>query len=133
MKESAIEKKVGEKLRKIRKKKNLTQESLAALSGMHYTYIGQIERGERNITVKNLENLCSALNISMSEFFTDLSPKRWNQKEIEDLQSKLNHVLQLQKEINDVFEEEVLHIANGDGSDMEEMGVILQGMIADSV
>ena len=49
-----IEQLLGDQLKKARLKKGLTQEQLAELSGLHRTYIGSVERGERNITVKNL-------------------------------------------------------------------------------
>ncbi len=53
----------GKHLRKIREEKGLTQEKLADLAGMHFTYIGQIERGKRNPSLVNLERLAKALRI----------------------------------------------------------------------
>lgn len=53
----------GKHLRKIRESKGLTQEGLADLAGMHFTYIGQIERGKRNPSLINLERLAKALKI----------------------------------------------------------------------
>jgi len=57
----------GEKLRKIRNSKKLTQEELADRAGMHFTYIGQIERGLRNPSLINLHKLAKALRISSDE------------------------------------------------------------------
>jgi len=54
---------LGKHLRRIRESKDLTQEGLADLAGMHFTYIGQIERGKRNSSLINLERLAKALKI----------------------------------------------------------------------
>jgi len=66
-----IEKKIGLQLKKIRLSKNLTQEQLAELSSLHRTYIGSIERGERNITVKNLNKILVAMDYTFLSFFKD--------------------------------------------------------------
>jgi transcriptional regulator with XRE-family HTH domain len=58
-----IKAKFGKHLRKIREERGLTQEGLADLAGMHFTYIGQIERGRRNPSLINLERLAKALKI----------------------------------------------------------------------
>jgi len=59
-------KKFGDKIREIRKEKGLSQEELAFKSNLHRTYIGMIERGEKNITLKNIKKIANALNVSMS-------------------------------------------------------------------
>lgn len=64
-----IEQRIGDQLKKARLKSGLTQEQLAELSGLHRTYIGSIERGERNITVKNLYKILLAMNCSLGDFF----------------------------------------------------------------
>ena len=64
-----IRAKFGKHLRKIREGKGLTQEGLADLAGMHFTYIGQIERGKRNPSLINLERLAKALKIHASKLF----------------------------------------------------------------
>lgn len=58
--------KFGETIRIYRVDLNLSQEKLAEKCGFHRTYIGQIERGERNPSLKNIEIFASAFNISLS-------------------------------------------------------------------
>tara|TARA_R110002074_G_C12148358_1_gene629926 strand:- start:253 stop:486 length:234 start_codon:yes stop_codon:yes gene_type:complete len=57
----------GEKVREIRKKKGLSQEELAHKANLHRTYIGMIERGEKNITLINIEKIANALDIDIKE------------------------------------------------------------------
>lgn len=59
-----IRKKFGLHLRELRVKQKLTQEELADRAGMHFTYIGQIERGLRNPSLINLEKLARALKVN---------------------------------------------------------------------
>lgn len=61
--------KVGKKIRELRLAIGLSQEKLAFKSGLDRTYIGSVERGERNIAVINLNKICIALNISIPDFF----------------------------------------------------------------
>lgn len=65
----------GFNVRLYRKKSNLSQESLASMSNLHRTYIGAIERGERNITIINAEKIATALKINIGDLF--LEPKKW--------------------------------------------------------
>lgn len=62
-----ILKKFGQRVRKLRIKQGLSQEELAHQADFHRTYIGMIERAERNITLANIEKLAHALGISESE------------------------------------------------------------------
>lgn len=50
---------------------NLSQEELADIAGLHRTYIGSVERGERNISIDNMERLANALNIDIKELLID--------------------------------------------------------------
>jgi len=61
--------KFGKKVKMLREKSKLTQEQLAFRSGLHRTYIGMIERGERNITLINIEKLSKGLNVKIEELF----------------------------------------------------------------
>ena len=64
---SEIIKQVGFKIRDIREDKGLSQEKLAGLAGLHRAYIGQIERGEKNIGLKNLEKIAKGLGVKIDE------------------------------------------------------------------
>ena len=60
---------VGLRVRSYRQKKGFSQEYLAERADLHPTYIGQIERGEKNMTIATLEKLLYALGITFAEFF----------------------------------------------------------------
>jgi transcriptional regulator with XRE-family HTH domain len=61
--------KFGKKVREERGRLGLSQEGLAARAGVHRTYIGMIERAEKNITLENIEKIAKALKISIADFF----------------------------------------------------------------
>ena len=61
--------KFGQKVREERTKLDLSQEELAGRAGVHRTYIGMIERAEKNITLENIEKIAKALKISIADFF----------------------------------------------------------------
>jgi transcriptional regulator with XRE-family HTH domain len=63
--------KFGEKVRRERLKKNLSQEELAARAGVHRTYIGMIERAEKNITLGNIVRIAKALDLEIMDLFKD--------------------------------------------------------------
>jgi len=54
---------VGDTIRKYREKMDISQERLAELAELHRTYIGQVERGEKNLTLRSLERIAKALKI----------------------------------------------------------------------
>ncbi len=64
-----IEKRFGAKLAYVRKSKKLSQMKLAELVDMNFNYIGQIERGEANVTIKTMKCLASALDVELKELF----------------------------------------------------------------
>ena len=59
----------GTHLRHLRRERGLSQERLAELAGLHRTYLGGIERGERNVSLINLAAIASALDLSLSALF----------------------------------------------------------------
>lgn len=64
--------KFGEKVREERLKQNISQEKLAEKAGVHRTYIGMIERGEKNITLENINKIVKALDLKIKDIFADL-------------------------------------------------------------
>ena len=62
-------KEFGLKVQNRRKELGISQEELAYRAGFHRTYIGMIERAERNITLSNLKRLADALQIKIKDFF----------------------------------------------------------------
>lgn len=62
----------GNKVRTERKKQNMSQEEFADLVGVHRTYIGMIERGEKNITLENIGKIANSLKIPISKLLENL-------------------------------------------------------------
>jgi transcriptional regulator with XRE-family HTH domain len=60
---------LGRRIRQLRKERKWSQEKLAEMSGMHWTYIGQVERGERNLTLQSIESIAKALRIKITDLF----------------------------------------------------------------
>jgi DNA-binding XRE family transcriptional regulator len=67
MADDDIVKKIGLNITIIRERRGLTQEKLAELAGLHRAYIGQIERGEKNIGLRNLEKIAKALDMQICD------------------------------------------------------------------
>lgn len=67
---------LAENLRNLRHSRNLSQDELAVISGLHRTYIGSVERCERNVTLSTLEMLASALGVSVPELLSKKSAHR---------------------------------------------------------
>lgn len=63
----------GNRVRELRKSRGLSQEALADLAELDRSYIGGVERGDRNISLNNIQKLSKALNIKISELFKDLN------------------------------------------------------------
>lgn len=59
--------KFGNKLRQERLKQNLSQEAFAHKAGVHRTYIGMVERAEKNVTLTTIEKIAKTLGMSISE------------------------------------------------------------------
>lgn len=63
---------LGKVIRKLRKQKNLSQEEFAHQCGLHRTYVGAIERGEKAMTIVTVAKFAHALEISLSRLFLEL-------------------------------------------------------------
>lgn len=64
-----ILKKFGKKIKELRKQKSLSQDNLADKSGLHRTYISGIERGLRNVSLKNIKKLANGFGVKIEELF----------------------------------------------------------------
>lgn len=64
---SDVQVRFGTRLREVRQQKGISQEKLAELAGLHRTYVSSVERGERNISLVNIEKLARALVVAMAE------------------------------------------------------------------
>lgn len=59
----------GDKVRELRKENEMSQEELSFKADLHRTYIGMIERAEKNITLTNIEKIAKALNVDITKLF----------------------------------------------------------------
>jgi transcriptional regulator with XRE-family HTH domain len=72
----SIQNQFGKKVREARTKLGYSQEGFAFECGLHRTYIGCIERGEKNITITNIDKIAKALGVGISVLFADLEKKK---------------------------------------------------------
>lgn len=68
----AFLRKLGSRIKYLRTKKGLSQEALAEAAGLDRSYIGCVERGERNISAINIKRIANALNLSPAKLFTNV-------------------------------------------------------------
>jgi transcriptional regulator with XRE-family HTH domain len=66
----------GERVRELRTRAGYSQESLAEASDLHRTYVGDIERGERNVSLVNIAAIARALEVSVSELVRGVDAPR---------------------------------------------------------
>lgn len=71
-----IQEQFGERVRYLRKKRGWTQEQLGEVAGRHWTYIGGIERGERNVTLQVAADIARALDVEIGDLFRELGNTR---------------------------------------------------------
>lgn len=64
--------KFGERIRHLRKERHISQEELAERCQLHRTYIGGIERGERNVALLNILKIAHALDVSLCNLFEEI-------------------------------------------------------------
>jgi ribosome-binding protein aMBF1 (putative translation factor) len=68
----SIQVQFGRSVREWRKKRKLSQEALSAEAGLHPTYIGRLERGEQNVTIRTVQRLAHALKVRPQDLFRGL-------------------------------------------------------------
>lgn len=85
-------KQFGERIRDLRKAQGLSQEELAEKADLHYTYIGGVERGERNLSLKSIERIALALKMDMRELFIQ-RPSTKSGTEGGKIISEINNIL----------------------------------------
>lgn len=61
-------------VRALRLKQQVTQERLAELAGLHVNYLGSVERGERNVSIQNIEKIANALGVDIRLLFASAKP-----------------------------------------------------------
>lgn len=83
---------IGERLRGYRNQLGWSQERLAERANLHPTYIGQLERGEKNATIESISKVSAALDISLSQLFENISPSASAQ----DIPSRCYDIIQAQ-------------------------------------
>ena len=69
---SATHKKLGQRIKELRKELNMTQEDLAFKVGVDRSYMGFIERGEKNPTLSRLDKIAKTLKVSLSDLFSSI-------------------------------------------------------------
>ena len=72
--EKAARKLFAANLWRERKARGLSQRALAQLAGLDRTYVGSVERGERNVSIDNVERLAEALGIELADLFKRIRP-----------------------------------------------------------
>jgi transcriptional regulator with XRE-family HTH domain len=65
-----VQKRFGKRVREIREGKDVSQEKLGELAGLHRTYVSTLERGLRNVSLVNIEKLATALGVTMADLVT---------------------------------------------------------------
>ncbi len=71
-----LQRRLGRNLRSLRRTKGLSQEAFADVLQIHRTYMGGLERGERNITLKTVERIAAALGVDPAELLSEPGGRR---------------------------------------------------------
>lgn len=70
-KELSIEVRFGQKVRKLREKKKISQEELSFRCGLHRNYVSDVERGRRNVSLRAIEQFAKGLDVNVTDLFKD--------------------------------------------------------------
>lgn len=104
----SIVKNIGSQIRILRKSQNFSQEELAEKANLHPTYIGQVERGEKNLTISSLTSITIALNISLEEFFSLIELNNNTQNSIDKTPLPYQNILYLLQDM-DIDEQKAMY------------------------
>lgn len=74
--DGAVKSEFGAQVRRLRKARGLSQESFAGACGLHRTYVGAIERGERNVSLENIARIAVALGVPIAALFPSRPERR---------------------------------------------------------
>jgi len=105
---------IGQRIREIRKQKGLSQEQLGEMAGFHFSYIGGVERAEKNITLLNLEKIAQALDVTIYDLFLYGKHIRIDKSEKDIILNQINEKLahtntrelrKIQLLINELFQD----------------------------
>lgn len=77
MKNIDIKKRFGLTIKKIRNDRSMSQEKLAEITELHRTYISEIERGNRNVSLINIEKISKAFGLEVSDLFLIMEEVKW--------------------------------------------------------
>ncbi|MNW44317.1 HTH-type transcriptional regulator SinR [compost metagenome] len=95
MNEKVILKLVGARIRVLRKKRGLSQESLGEKKGGHFSYIGQIERSEKNVSLINLAKIANALEVNVAQLFSYV-----HESELTEADAEVKEIVMMLREVN---------------------------------
>jgi len=84
---------VGKRIRDLRNNKGLSQEELGEKAGFHFSYIGGVERAEKNISLLNLEKIANALGVSVYELFLYGKHRKPVRTERDEMINRINEQL----------------------------------------
>jgi transcriptional regulator with XRE-family HTH domain len=68
-----VQRKIGQRIRKLRHEQGWSQETFADMCRFHRSYMGAVERGEVNLTIKSLQKISKILGVSISALFRDIA------------------------------------------------------------
>ena len=97
MKDKEVLKLVGARIRLLRKGRGLSQEALGEKGGFHFSYIGQVERGEKNISLLNLAQIAEALEVNLIQLFSYVDEKT----EVTSVDNTIQEVVGMLRESTD--------------------------------
>jgi len=70
--EVQVRRKIGERIRELRKERGLSQDVLGDISGLNRAHIGEVERGECNVTLRTLKTLADAFKVKIADLMRDV-------------------------------------------------------------